>query len=82
MENLGYRGLFIRTDHPREVGTIIQFEFLVRDRGPKIFGKGIVQWVDNSHEGQKGMGVRFTELNPDGRQEIARILAQNKTDSK
>ncbi|MFH1263340.1 MAG: TIGR02266 family protein [Pseudomonadota bacterium] len=78
VDNLGAGGLFLRTDHPKPVGTKIRFEFLVRDGGEKIAGSGIVQWVNNDPDGPPGMGIKFVELNDEGRKEILQVLKERK----
>jgi uncharacterized protein (TIGR02266 family) len=76
VDNLGADGLFIRTESPKPVGTKIRFEFLVRDGGSKIEGAGIVRWVNRNPDGPPGMGIKFLELNEEGRREILGILRE------
>jgi molecular chaperone DnaK len=78
VDNVSEGGLFIRTRHPKPIGTQVRFEFLVRDDGPKVCGKGIVQWVNSGEEGAPGMGIRFVELNDSGRQELLAALRERK----
>ena len=74
MDNLSAGGLFITTNDPRPVGTILQFEFSVRDGGVTIAGKGVVQWTEKDTEKKPGMGIKFLELNEEGRKELSALL--------
>ncbi len=78
VDNVSAGGLFIRMEQPRPVGSTIHFEFLVRDGGPRITGSGIVQWVNERPGKPPGMGIKFIELNDEGRKEILAVLREKK----
>lgn len=78
VDNISEGGLFIRTDHPKPLGSKVRFEFLVRDNGPTVVGLGLVQWVNDGKDGSKGMGIKFLELNQAGEAEIREVLRQIK----
>jgi uncharacterized protein (TIGR02266 family) len=77
-DNLSEGGLFLRTADPKPVGTPIRFEFALRDGGPPIRGAGIVRWVETDRAKSPGMGIRFTELDAEGRRELRSILRGRK----
>jgi uncharacterized protein (TIGR02266 family) len=72
-------GIFIRTKEPLPVGTILRFEFQLKDASPLITGDGTVVWTrdpESSAQGvAPGMGVRFDSLPGDSKQVLERILA-------
>jgi uncharacterized protein (TIGR02266 family) len=74
LDNLSANGLFIRTSNPKPIGTQLHFEFLVRDGGAPIVGDGIVRWVEKNDDQVKGMGIQFTKLNEEGKEELRRLL--------
>ncbi len=70
-------GMFIRTQSPREEGSMVYLQFALRD-GPKIFeGLGRVVRVNPPEDPGRvaGMGVEFVNLDADSRQLIEEILA-------
>ncbi|MBL4634045.1 MAG: TIGR02266 family protein, partial [Kofleriaceae bacterium] len=71
-------GIFIRTKDPLEVGTILKFEFLLKDSTPLIAGDGTVVWnreYDPARTGiPPGMGVRFDKLSPDSQGTLDTVL--------
>ena len=73
-DNISTGGLFIVTDQPKAIGTVLKFEFIVRDGGPTIEGSGVVRWVENHPQKPKGMGIKFVDLNEAGREEIKVVL--------
>ena len=77
-ENISRNGLFIRTPHPKPVGTRVEFEFTLPEGRQPVIGKGIVRWVQTETSSPKGMGIQFLELNDEGRHEISEVLRQRK----
>ena len=78
LENLSEGGLFIRTPSPKPVGTVLDFEFSVRDGGEPIRGRGVVRWTETDPEGNRGMGIKFLDLDEAARKEILSLLAQRR----
>lgn len=78
LDNLSTGGLFIRTTKPRPIGSMLKFEFSVRDGGKPIVGAGVVKWIEGDPEKIPGMGIQFTELNDEGRQEILKVVREMK----
>ncbi len=74
IDNLSKGGLFICTGEPRPVGTRLEFELFVRDGGPQIVGAGVVKWIETNPGKKQGMGIKFLELNEEGKEEILLVL--------
>ena len=55
--NLSFGGMFIRTTEPREIGTLIYFQFTLKDGSKLIEGLGRVV-----HSSTSGMGVEFVSV--------------------
>jgi uncharacterized protein (TIGR02266 family) len=50
LTDISPRGIFIRTAKPLEVGTEVQFEFLMENDAPLLSGTGVVIWVSDENE--------------------------------
>lgn len=77
--NLSLGGMFVRTASPKPAGTLVNFEFRLADDYPLISGTGEVVWTrwrDGGPEEPAGMGVRFQQLDPRGRELISTIVAE------
>lgn len=77
--NLSMGGMFIRTNSPKPVGTIFDFELSLTDDFKLVQGIGEVIWVreaDDGPERPSGMGVRFLDLSRDSRRLIQRIVEE------
>ncbi len=75
--NISPGGIFIRSDRPEPVGTLVDFEFRLGDGFELIRGRGEVAWVreatdDPAHPA--GMGLRFHEISPQGRDLIYKVV--------
>ncbi len=75
--NLSPGGIFIRSDRPEPVGALVDFEFRLGDGFELIRGRGEVAWVreasdDPAHPA--GMGLRFQEISPQGRDLIYKVV--------
>lgn len=73
-------GIFIRTKEPLSVGTLMRFEFQLRDATPLITGDGTVVWTRENDPSRPnaapGMGVRFDRLGDGSQAILDRILAE------
>src|SRR6185436_13790133 len=70
-------GIFIRSERPAPVGTLVDFEFRLGDGFELIKGRGEVAWVretsdDPAHPA--GMGLRFQEISPQGKELIYKVV--------
>ncbi len=75
--NLSLGGMFIRTDDPQEIGTVMPIEFRLGEDYELIRGKGRVVWVREEaldEEYPAGMGIRFLELTPGSRELIFKLV--------
>lgn len=75
--NMSMTGMFLRSDEPQPPGSRFEFEFVVSDEAPMIYGVGQVIWVrqeDESDERPAGMGVRFVELDAKSRRVIRWLM--------
>lgn len=69
-------GMFIATASPRPVGTLVAFEFALSNGRPLIRGEGRVESIVEKGEGLRaGMTLRFTGLDGDSLERIARAMA-------
>jgi uncharacterized protein (TIGR02266 family) len=75
--NVSRTGMYLICDAPPEIGTKIEFEFSLDDGYVVLKGTGIVvRKVTTGAE--KGMGVRFVDLDDESRKLIDRIVDINK----
>ena len=69
-------GIFIRTDQPPELGTVVHLQFSLRDGSKLIEGLGKVVWVRGPSEGEPGMGIEFTQFDPESLALVEQICGQ------
>jgi uncharacterized protein (TIGR02266 family) len=69
MLNISKGGMFIKTNSPHPLGTVLSLEFTLPGRKETIHATGLVVWHHkpaqtnvSSHE--PGMGIKLTEINP------------------
>jgi uncharacterized protein (TIGR02266 family) len=75
--NISPGGMFIRTQTPEPVGRLIGFELRLGDGYELIRGNGEVVWarmLDQGPDKPAGMGIRFLEISPAGRELIYQIV--------
>ena len=75
--DVSMEGMFVRTDEPKPVGTLVQFEFQLGGQEDLIQGLGDVVWLreDETTSGKpSGMGVQFRYLDPQSRDRIYKIV--------
>ncbi len=77
LQNISAMGIFIRTDHPAEIGTRLTLRFQV-DEGDPLELDGEVTWVNplkpKGENLNPGMGVRFVELTPERREQVVALV--------
>ncbi len=79
-ENISEGGMFIKSDEPKPVGSVVSFEFRLADNFRLIQGLGEVVWVRATSGGPEepaGMGVRFHEIEQQSRQLIRTMVANH-----
>lgn len=76
--NISPGGIFIRTDAPREEGSIVYLQFSLKDGSRLIEGMGRVVRVNPSRPGgpPAGMGVEFLNFDDESMALIEEICAQ------
>ncbi len=75
--NISPGGIFIRTEQPAPVGTLVDFEFRLGDGFELIKGRGEVVWTrDPAPDASQisGMGLRFLELTPQAKELIYKVV--------
>jgi len=78
--NISRSGMFVASDRPGPVGSIVEFEFALADGLSLLKGKGEVVRVTTSPV--PGMGVRFRELDDNSRRCLERIVATNEQEGR
>lgn len=77
LQNISEMGIFIRTDAPLSVGTRLTLRFHVDESAPLTL-EGEVTWINPYRESgdnlNPGMGVRFSELSPDRREQVVELV--------
>ncbi|MCI5071588.1 TIGR02266 family protein [bacterium] len=80
--NISPGGMFIKTPNPLPIGSIVSFEFKLKDSFQLIQGLGEVTWIRSnmiSPDEPAGMGVRFREISDRSRDLIKAIVTQTKS---
>lgn len=76
IENISEMGIFIRSDDPKEIGTLLTMKFAAENKELEI--KGRVVWVNpvktKGENPNPGMGVEFEGLTEDERKVITGII--------
>src|SRR5574338_530487 len=78
--NVSRGGIFVRTLDPRPPGAEVVLDVSIGTGHQVLSGKGIVRWTTppsgpgETHR-EPGMGIKFTELTPETRALIDRIVA-------
>jgi uncharacterized protein (TIGR02266 family) len=78
--NISRTGMFLASDRPGAVGSLIEFEFALADGLSLLKGKGEVVRVTQGPV--PGMGVKFRELDPDSRTCLEGIVASNEREGR
>lgn len=77
VENLSNAGLFIATHSVRPIGSHVEFSISMGEASEPVKGYGEVRWIrqySESSDSHPGMGLRFIELSPGGRERIEDFL--------
>jgi uncharacterized protein (TIGR02266 family) len=74
--NLSSGGLFIKAEQPKPIGHPIHFELFITNDQLLIKGVGVVQWIAQGEQSEKGMGIQFVELNEEGRRALEAVFRE------
>jgi uncharacterized protein (TIGR02266 family) len=79
--NISIGGMFIKTPEPRTQGTLIYFQFTLKDGSKLIEGLGRVTWAKHGVAGKVvediGMGIEFVNVDEESMALIEQIVKQN-----
>ena len=72
-------GVFIKAKKPLAVGTLLKFEFILRDQSTLIHGVGRVVWRRDEGDAQApaGMGIKFIKMDHESRA-VVQCIAENR----
>jgi type IV pilus assembly protein PilZ len=70
--NLSMGGMFIKTEDPSDVGTLVYFQFVLNDGDKLIEGLGRVTWCNRGVE--PGMGLEFINMDDESLDLIKSIV--------
>ena len=75
-------GLFVETDAPAELGTLVALQFRVPGEAEPIQVAGRVAWTsDGEGKSPAGMGVEFHQLGAEDRERINQLVRRLRSDS-
>jgi uncharacterized protein (TIGR02266 family) len=78
--NINEGGIFVQSDTRSEIGTEVQLQFHLPGRQEPLDMTGRVAWLSDGKSGSpEGMGIEFTGLNAEVREEINEVVRQLKT---
>jgi uncharacterized protein (TIGR02266 family) len=76
--DLSRGGLFIKSKSPMAVGTLLKFEFQLKDKSRLIHGVGRVVWVRSVEQASEaappGMGIKFIKMDAESRALVQEIV--------
>ena len=79
--NISIGGMFIRTDQPKDEGTLVYLQFYLRDGAKLIEGLGRVVRVNPSEssgdQAAVGMGIEFVNFDEESMELIRQIVERN-----
>jgi uncharacterized protein (TIGR02266 family) len=79
--NISVGGMFVSTDQPREIGSLIYLQFYLRDGAKLIEGLGRVVRVEkispDSADSDFGMGIEFVNFDDESMKLIHQIVNRN-----
>jgi uncharacterized protein (TIGR02266 family) len=78
--NISRTGMFVASEKPGSVGSVIEFEFALDDGFLLLKGKGEIVRVTQTPV--RGMGIRFRELDDESKKCLERIVAINESEGR
>lgn len=79
-KDLSRGGVFIKSNTPMAVGTLLKFELQLKDESRLINGVGRVVWKrdpgpDVTDDNPAGMGIKFIKMDPDSKAVVDRVVS-------
>ena len=74
--DLSTTGIFVRTDDPRKVGSMVYLQITLKDGSKLIEGFGRVARVGQDGRGHPGMGIQFINFDEESMALIEKLVAQ------
>lgn len=77
--DISNKGMFIRSDEPREVGSLVYLQFTLKDGSKLIEGLGkVVRVIPPSGKGGEpaGMGIQFVNFDDESQKLVEQIVSQ------
>ena len=73
-------GIYIKSKQPMPIGTLLKFEFQLKDESKLIQGVGRVVWKREAGEGAtdanpSGMGIKFIKMDPESKALVEQIVS-------
>ncbi len=80
--NINEGGMYIETDAPAEIGTVVQLHFRLPGLVEPVQVSGRVAWLNEEKGpgGEPGMGIEFQDLPHDIRERINEVVRQLRFD--
>jgi uncharacterized protein (TIGR02266 family) len=79
--NINEGGIFVQSDTQSEIGTEVQLQFRLPGREEPLDVSGRVAWLSDGKSGNpEGMGIEFTGLTHEVREEINQVVRLLKAD--
>jgi uncharacterized protein (TIGR02266 family) len=78
--NISRTGMFLASDKPGAIGSLVDFDFALEDGFSLLRGKGEVVRVTQTPV--RGMGIRFKELDEESQRCLERIVATNEREGR
>ena len=78
-QDISKGGIFIKSKSPMPVGTLLKFEFQLKDNSPLIQGVGRVVWKRDENPARPdqppGMGIKFIKMDERSRMIVEKIVS-------
>jgi uncharacterized protein (TIGR02266 family) len=73
--DLSTTGIFVQSDQPQKVGSMVYLQITLKDGSKLIEGFGRVARVGQDSRGQEGMGIQFISFDDESMELIEKLVA-------